>query len=520
MATTVETVYGTLEGTDFDDVHSFKGVPYAAPPVGSRRWMPPVRPNPWSGIRPARVFGSICPQDPLTGIDTPTPLRMIPGDQAEDCLYLNVWTPGCDDQARPTLVWVHGGGYCIGAGSQPTFDGGKLARRGDVVVVTINYRLGPLGFLNLAEVTDGAISATGNEGLLDVIAALEWIQENIARFGGSPQNVTLFGQSSGGGAVCTLMTMPAAKGLFHKGIAQSGFAHDALSLEHATCLAYDLIEGLGIQPREHEMLRSASPARLLEVTPSIVKKMTQPTEGFNRYPHPVIDGRVVPTSIVSAFEAGTAAGIPVVIGTTRDEMAEVPIPGNLSLDIVLDAMRTFMPRGIDPSALAHTYKAARLARSAGTSTADVVIALLSDLTARIPATRLLEAQRAHEKDVYSYIFSWTAPAGDGSVRSPHTIELGFVFGTYDLDETHSNFFGQGPAAAALASAVQESWTAFARTGNPSTDALGCWPQYGSNRTTMIIGERTHVVDSPFEVERSAWDCYANDVLADPGFDPK
>src|SRR6516162_2965796 len=211
MNAIVTTTYGKLEGLDQDGLVVFKGVPFAEPPVGSRRWLAPQKPSAWNGIRDAYNFGAACPQarmQPvvLAGMQLEEPL-------SEDCLYLNIWTPKADNKQRPVMVWIHGGAFRIGSGAQIIYDGSSLARRGDVVVVTINYRLGPFGFLRLADLTDGKIPSTGNEGLLDQIAALEWVRDNIEHFGGDPTNVTTFGESAGGMSIGGLLAMPAARGL-------------------------------------------------------------------------------------------------------------------------------------------------------------------------------------------------------------------------------------------------------------------------------------------------------------------
>ena len=234
MGNTVEINTGKIEGLQIDGLHIFMGIPYAAPPIGEKRWLPPQPLKPWNGLLEAKTAGPVCPQPPpaielLRGAVDRDDLK----NQKEDCLYLNVWTPGLDNKRRPAMVWIHGGAFRTGAGSGPVYNGAALARKGNVVVVTINYRLAPYGFLNLNEITDGKIPATGNEGLLDQIAALKWVQENITAFGGNPGNVTIFGESAGGMSIGASLAMPAAKGLFHKAIPQSGAANTAHTLQEA-----------------------------------------------------------------------------------------------------------------------------------------------------------------------------------------------------------------------------------------------------------------------------------------------
>jgi para-nitrobenzyl esterase len=230
METIVKTDAGKVEGYQQRGLYVFKGMPYAAPPVGERRWLPPGAAEPWSGVRQAQSSAAIAPQNMAQGGFLDLNQRPAAEPQSEDCLYLNVWTPGLDDAHRPVLFWIHGGGFTGGSGSSPVYKGSRLSSRGNVVVVTTNYRLGPLGFLNLNEITGGKIPATGNEGLLDQVAALEWVRSNITSFGGDPGNVTIFGESAGGMSVGCLLAVPQAKGLFRRAILQSGAANTARPL--------------------------------------------------------------------------------------------------------------------------------------------------------------------------------------------------------------------------------------------------------------------------------------------------
>src|SRR5580700_2717172 len=244
MGAIVSIHQGKLEGDDQGGLSVFKGIPFAAPPVGGRRWLAPEKPASWTGVRDARRFGAVNHQNKL--MLSALSAFVIDGEQSEDCLTLNVWTPALDGKRRPVMVWIHGGGFTIGSGSQEIYDGSVLARRGDTVVVTINYRLGPLGFIRLADVTNRKIPSTGSEGMLDQVAALEWVRDNIAAFGGDPGNVTIFGESAGGMSVTTLLSMPAAEGLFSKAIAQSGAGHHALSADTARLVTAELARRLGV----------------------------------------------------------------------------------------------------------------------------------------------------------------------------------------------------------------------------------------------------------------------------------
>ncbi|MGH8674856.1 MAG: carboxylesterase/lipase family protein, partial [Burkholderiales bacterium] len=256
----VATKYGELLGERGRGVLVFRGIPYARPPVGALRYRPPQRLDPWTGVRDARAFGPAAPQ--YAGA-LASALRFLVGRTSEDCLYLNVWTPAADSGRRPVLVWIHGGAFIIGAGSQSLYDGSVLARRGDVVVVTINYRLGALGFLRLRELSEGRIPATGNEGLLDQIAALEWVRDEIAAFGGDPGNVTIFGESAGAMSCATLLGSPRAQGLFHRTILQSGSANNLSSREAATQVAEALLREIDLTPKEAGLLGSVPPEQIV-----------------------------------------------------------------------------------------------------------------------------------------------------------------------------------------------------------------------------------------------------------------
>jgi para-nitrobenzyl esterase len=510
MSALVDTAYGRLEGVEHAGLSIFKGIPFAAPPIGAKRWLPPQRPERWSGVRSAESFGSACPHIGMPpGYESPF---LVKDPQSEDCLYLNVWTPGADDGRRPVMVWIHGGGYDFGAGSQANYDGRRLAQR-DVVVVTINYRVGPFGFLNLAEATSGLIPATGNEGLLDQVAALEWVRDNIAGFGGNPDNVTIFGESAGGWSVGSLMAMPSARGLFHKAIAQSGIGHMALCVESAAALGRSFLQELGVSGRDVDKMRAASPAELLAAAPSLMKAVADPDPTKrDRYLRHVIDGTVMPRYILDAVAAGDAADVPFVIGTTRDELSQLPIPEDAAFAALPEMITQFVPREVNIEALAKAYEKARLARPARATPREIGVAIAGDAAVRIPSIRALDAHRRVQPASYHYIFGWTSPAAGSSQGAPHGVDIGFTFGTHADEPVFAKFFGQGPAADALANAVMDAWSAFARTGDPSTASLGQWPAYGEARRTMIIGERTYVEDAPYEEERQAWEAYPDDIV--------
>ena len=297
---------GLLSGVPGVDasVRVFKGVPFAAPPVGERRWRAPEKPASWTGVRDARRFGPVAHQNrvQLSALSA----MVIDGEQSEDCLTLNVWTPALDGKRRPVMVWIHGGGFTIGASSQGLYDGSVLARRGDVVIVTVNYRLGPLGYIRLADVTGGKIPASGNEGMLDQVAALEWVRDNIAEFGGDPGNVTIFGESAGGMSVGTLLAMPSARGLFHKAIPQSGACHTGAPVARANRTAERVLSKLGVNSSDTAAIRALTPAQLLTGTMLADGKTPDPELGMAY--QPVIDGTHVPRAAIEMVADGSASG--------------------------------------------------------------------------------------------------------------------------------------------------------------------------------------------------------------------
>ena len=244
---TVETTHGPVAGVAEAGLHFFRGIPYAAPPVGDLRWLPPQPATPWREVRDGTAFGPACPQNPIV-ISTAEHLERVDGQRSEDCLYLNVCTPGLDDARRPVMVWIHGGGFVMGAGTMPLNDPRFLVARGDVVIVSLNYRMANFGFLRLEGITGGAIPASGNEGLLDQVAALEWVRDNIARFGGDPGNVTVFGQSAGAISIGMLLAMPTADGLLHRGILQSGACQTVQPADLADRIAAFALESAGVSP--------------------------------------------------------------------------------------------------------------------------------------------------------------------------------------------------------------------------------------------------------------------------------
>ncbi|MDZ7413081.1 MAG: carboxylesterase/lipase family protein [candidate division KSB1 bacterium] len=499
MAHIVKTSFGWIRGVQEGRVLAFRGIPYAQPPIGPLRFRPPHKPLAWSGVRDAGSYG---PAPMQVGSPVSAQMGLAPPEVHEDCLSLNIWTPAADDAQRPVLVWLYGGAWVTGAGSLPLYNGARLAARGEVVVVTLNYRLGLFGFLRGTGVCGDALNTTGNEGLLDQIAALEWVRDEIAGFGGDPQNVTVWGQSAGARSAALLTVMPRARGLVHKVIQQSGGLALRQTLTSADGVMHRLLKAMGLTPAQADRLREVPAATLLDLQ----QRLTPRTGGH--FYGPVADGELIPTDPFEAVATGASRGIPLLCGTNLDEMkffrALDPAVEGLDNAGLLDRCRTLVAQVGHAERVLETYRAARLARGAETSATELWFALASDHTYRTPIMRQAEQHAAHTPATYAYLFTWRSPAQSGRLGAAHCMEIPFVFGRLD-DPGMGSFTGQGSAVQQLSEQMMDAWIAFARTGNPATAALPVWPAYTANRrTTMVFDESVTVVDAPMEAERAIW----------------
>jgi para-nitrobenzyl esterase len=504
----VETTSGKIEGVFRKGLYVFRGIPYAAPPVGTRRWLPAEPCEPWGGVRSAKEFTPTAPQPPM---DIPflEPPKKQP--QSEDCLYLNIWTPGLDGAKRPVMVWIHGGGFTTGAGSWLIYNGRTLSTRGDVVVVTINYRLGALGFLNLDQVTKGMIPATGNEGLLDQVLALEWVRDNISRFGGDPDNVTVFGESAGAMSIGMLLAMPRTRGLFHRAILESGAAHHVHSLERAEKVTGMFLGILDIKPAEVNKLRSLTEQQLINAQAEVVARASDPRFAMDGLPlRPVVDGNVIPELPIHAIAGGSADNVPILIGTNLDEWKVFAVlDKNLASLNEADLLRRcqcLIPGG-DATGLVEAYRQSRSQRNLPITPAELYIAIQTDRVFRMPAIRLAEAHYRRQQPTYMYLFNWVSPLMNGILGSCHALDLGFVFGILD-----DNFTGSGEEAQALSRKIRDAWTGFARRGDTSCQSIGKWELYDGRRETMVLGKQCLLVEGPYEEERRAWQLVSDSIL--------
>jgi para-nitrobenzyl esterase len=498
----VSTKNGKLEGDFQNGIYVFKGVPYAAPPVGNLRWMPPQPMKTWTGLRPARQYAAISPQNlmPAAGFAP----SFAGQDQSEDCLFLNIWTPGLDDARRPVMFWIHGGAFIIGCGTEGFLEGGNLAKRGDVVLVSINYRLGALGFMNLKETTGGKIPATGNEGMLDQVAALDWVRENIAAFGGNPDNITIFGFSAGGMSVGTLLAMSAARGKFHKAINRSGAANVVSTLDNAVKITAQFMQIFGLKGKDADSLRQLTVAQLLKGQEKLGIQLRETKHRATPF-QPVVDGSVLTEFPMISIKKGSSKNVPILAGNTLDELKAMnamdPNLRNLDEAGLVGRLKTMLPAALVPGII-KAYREALPQRGSPVTPLEILGSINTDMMFRIPTIRLVEAQHNHGMQAYNYLFTYKSPAMGGTLGAMHGLDNPLLFGCLDAD-----FTGNSPEVENLAIKIQDSCAAFARTGDPSCNSIGKWPVYGKNRMTMILDKNTRVESAPYEAERRAWDKY-------------
>jgi para-nitrobenzyl esterase len=493
----VETTHGRVRGDHKRGTYRFKGIPYAAPPVGPLRFAPPAPVASWAGEREAFGRFPIAPQPP----DTVSRL-LGAGDGPEqsetDCLTLHVWTPAPDGARRPVMVWIHGGAFVSGSGITPWYDGSNLARR-DVVVVTVNYRLGALGFLHLAELGGDAFAGSGNAGLLDQAAALGWVHDNIEAFGGDPGNVTIFGESAGGMSVATQLALPASRSLFGRAIAQSGAASNVWDADHATRVATRLLEVAGIGRDQVGRLRVVPVADLLEAQNAVSAEFGI-TTGLPFQPG--VDGDTLPEHPLAAVRSGSAAGIELLTGSNRDELLlfTAMAPGLQPTDDAGVGRRVKRFVAHDPEGLVAAYRAAYPEATA----AELYNLVGTDAVFRMPAIALAEAQSSHAP-TWVYEFHKASTAFGGSLGAAHAVEVPFVFD--NLGAPGAKFMTGEPDEAMehLAGQMADAWTTFARTGDPNGTSLPDWHDYSpDDRATMIFDDVPAVADDPAGTFRTAW----------------
>jgi para-nitrobenzyl esterase len=479
-----ETTAGTVCGSMVDGVRAFLGVPYGASTGGAARFKPPRPVGSWKGVRDAREYGASSWQRGPAGDEQVRAMREMLAmwgggpepSMSEDCLVLNVWAPAEVTDPLPVLVYLHGGGHSIGSGSWGAYDGARLAQRGDVVVVTVNHRLGLLAYCYLADVLGPDFATSGINGILDIVEALRWIRANIARVGGDPERVLVCGQSGGGAKVAALFAVPSSYGLYHAACIMSAPNPKLLPAADAARTTEELLDHLDIRPADAGQLLTLPPERLVEAQQSI----GNPLSAFA----PVLDGAWTVTQPVDAVAGGGAADIPLLIGTTRDEHATFSpamfVPADADDAWVVEQARPFV--GDDAARVVTEYRARRPDASAR----ELQLAIATDAFVRIGSIRFAEARvAAHRAPVWMYRFDWETPAEGYAGTAPHGSDTTFFFDNLD----RAGVSMKGPQE--LATLMSSSLVEFAATGSAN------WPPYDcENRSTMLFDVESRVVGDP------------------------
>jgi para-nitrobenzyl esterase len=500
----VSTFSGPVRGRRDNGVSTFRGIRYGAAPLGPDRFKPSRRPQPWTAPYDAFAFGASAMQmsmgladagPPSLIKDALAPILPQPDDkdrESEDCLFLNVWTPGPGDgKKRPVMVWLHGGGFAAGSASWPICDGAALARNGDVVVVSINHRLNAFGYLYLGDLVGGAYLQSGNAGMLDIMLAIWWVRDNIANFGGDPGNVTVFGESGGGLKVSTLLTMRSARGLVHKAIIQSGPGVRCLTRETATENTRAILEELKLSlPRDLQKLHELPAAALIESAAAAQRKAD--AAGRPLWLAPVMDGMTMAGHPFDPVASPTAAMVPLLIGHTRDEgtffIATNPKFGNFTRADLMERAKS-MAR----EKAAALVAALEVSRPHATPT-ELIADLWTSTWAFAGSVTIAERKSSQEAPVYAYMLEWPTPVLDGVLGATHALDLPFVFNS--IDRAHA-FVGRGNETQQLSERMQRAWIAFARNGDPNCPELPDWPAYErQRRATMIFNTVCRVDNDP------------------------
>ncbi|MFW9822463.1 MAG: carboxylesterase/lipase family protein [Candidatus Thorarchaeota archaeon] len=490
----IETNCGKLKGYELDNVKIFKGIPYAEPPIGELRLNYPEPKKPWKGVLEAKEYKPIVPQPPpILTYFTPPP------QGEEECLNLNVWTPGFDKEKRPVLFWIHGGSHIYGSGI--LLNGRSIAGTGNIVLVSINYRLGPLGYMYIP-------GAPTNIGELDKITALEWVSDNIEYFGGDPNNITIAGESAGATSVCTLMTMPKAKGLFKRAISQSGAVMpNAYEFSDKQPTTEKVMKESNLTIDDLDKYRKLPIDKLMDGFVKAQQKAFLNQEQLSIYPF--IDKDNIPQHPIKAIQEGYAKDIDLIVGTNLEEWkywrAFEPNFEQLKESQIKERLLNIMRNsGEDENKMEdiiNTYQKSREEIGLPINIHEAYDAYMSDTVFRIPSLKIAEAQSKHQKNTYMYLFKWKTPFENGRYGAMHALEIAFVFGAYWEDYLFT-FPKKTTETEKLSYSMMNYWANFVRDGNPNYDGALNWPFYETNnRETIIFDHNIEIIKDPLKLER-------------------
>lgn len=493
----VQTESGRVGGYIENGMYIYKGIPYAK----AERFMPPVAPDKWEGIRSSRSYGPTCPQGKRMGWYSDEHAFAFNWDDGypdENCLRVNIWTPGINDgKKRPVMVWLHGGGYAAGSGQElPSYDGANLAKKGDVVVVTLNHRLNVLGFLDLSAFGE-KYAKSGNAGLLDLVAALQWVNKNIASFGGDASNVTIFGQSGGGGKVSTLLATPSAEGLFHKAIVQSGSMLRTMESKYSRRIGAAMVEELGLKPSEIDEIQKLPYETLLAAGEKAIAKVRAEAdkEGVSSFIFgwaPTVEGDVLPAQPFDPQAPAQSKNIPLMIGTTLHEFTTstyVPAFRSVTKEKAVEFLQKKYGNRTEEflKAFEKAYP--------DYQPIDLIDIDLIFRPSAVEQAKLKAAQQG--APVYMYMFAWESPVLDGMFRSTHCMEIPFVFNNV---VRHASMTGGGAEAQALGEKMSNAWLNFARTGNPNAEGLPTWEPYTIEKGATMYFNNTSEIKNNHDKE--------------------